>query len=92
MPAQVDESVHMEIFVLEPFFIVELVGVYVTGNRGTVLYNNRNSAIRRKRNARERFFGLVAELLKGVPEGYIYLEGLLEGFRHAARTGPIPAS
>ena len=42
MPTQVDESVHMEIFVLEPFFIVELVGVYVTGNRGTVLYSNTN--------------------------------------------------
>ena len=37
-----DESVHMENFVPEPFFIVELVVVYVTGNKGTVLYNNRN--------------------------------------------------
>ena len=53
--------------------------------------NELRAAIRRAKNKRTGDdLGLVAELLKYAPEGY--LEALLDVFRHALSTGEIPTS
>lgn len=108
MPAQVDErwwKCPHGTFCSQPFFIV--VVVYVRGNKGTVLYNNRNLGTPRVRP--ELILQSVEKETHGRDSSrlllnhwrmhrrvryvciYIYMEGLLEGFRHAACTGPIPS-
>ncbi len=74
-------------------FIVELVGVYLTGNRARQGSDQSwfcNPSNERETHGRDSL-GLLLNYWNMHRRG-IYLEGLLEGFQHAACTGPIPAS